>query len=131
MRIAITRGRHRLDDISGVLRMIVAVITDEAAFLGGRSEETLSVWISFERELSVQLPHSLMAREKLTLTIELKGFRIFLLVCDVGCGAGGDKNGPCRQFYRVSISRAESQRAHALALVEQRFFRIHVFDESN
>src|SRR5215471_17386897 len=108
--------------------MVVSVITNEAAVLVIRREETAGAACGFKRERAVVIALDAVGREEFFLTIELKASGVFFLVSNVWRGSGRHHHRVCRQLDDT-ILRLEAYSAQVIAIIDQGFFRTHVFDE--
>ena len=101
--ISVLRRRHRLDDIAGVFRMIVAVIADEFAFVFVRREESCLAFSAFDDvQFSVAVSLDLERLKELPPLVHLECARLFLFVNDVRRRSGGDANGACRKLVHFA-----------------------------
>ena len=108
VRVAVLRRRHRLDDVAGVARVVVAVVGDELAVV------LYEVKKPFASGSSAKLPSASFDRaealEELLPAVELERARVLFLVGDVGRGAGGDA-APCAPAARRARRRRPASRA--------------------
>src|SRR5262245_1489227 len=111
--------------------MVVAVITNEAAVLVIRREETAGAAVrGFKRERAVVIALDAVGRKEFFLAIELKASGVFFLVSNVWRGSGRHHHRVCRQVDET-ILRLETYSTQAIAIIDQSFFRTHVFDEGD
>ena len=120
VRIAILCRRHRLDDVAGVTRMVVAVERDEFLATGGvligREKTGVGARIDFDELLRVTHGEAL---KELVPLVELERARVFFLIDDVRARARGDHDRSRRQFSAV----LELDRRDMPEFVGQRFDR--------
>jgi hypothetical protein len=97
--IAVLGRRHRLDDVPGVSRVVVAVVADEATVPVVRGEET--VRIRHQVESTVVVARDVVGLEELLLAVQLKRAGGFLFAGDVRRGPRCDEHRACRQRDKV------------------------------
>src|SRR5258705_12903489 len=98
---------HRLNDITGVNGMVVAVVRDKPAVLFIRGEEPCFAFCRRNEVLfSFAINDDLVRRKELIPLVDCKGSRLFLLVNNIWAGTGGDPNGARPQGYFRFVSRS-------------------------
>ena len=139
--VAVLGRRHRLDDIAGILRMVVAVVADEfALMLVGREKSRLAFFGLDHVEIPVAVFDQLVRLEELPPLVHLECAGLFLLVNDVRRGAGRDANRVRRKFVHIAgflefaglgdvLEPLENKGFHGVEFVGNGLCRVHALDK--
>ena len=159
--VAILRARHRLDDIAGVVRMIVAEEADVTALVGVGGEEADFVFsrgdqpprsvagvgtlapvvrrLAF-RGRSTDPGHDLVGAIELSLVVQFEGPRMLAIVGCVGPGSSGDHHGTGGQRHEFSrrapaaillLLIFAAQLGHRAVLIGDALHRIQALGKAN